>query len=30
MLEMNLIMFRPHLDMFIDVCGLPEEEKNEN
>ena len=22
MFEMNQIMFRPHLDLFIDVCGL--------
>ena len=23
MTEINLIMFRPHLDVFIDICGLP-------
>ena len=24
MIEMNLIMFRPHSNMFIDACGLPD------
>ena len=24
MFEINLIVFRPHLDMFIDICGLPD------
>ena len=28
MLKMNQIMFRPHLDMLIDVCGLPGKYKN--
>ena len=27
MFEMNLIMLRRHLDVFIDVCGLPDQYK---
>ena len=30
MFEITLIMFIPHLDMFIDGCGLPDENKNES
>ena len=30
MFEITLIMFRPKLDIFIDVCGLPGECKNES
>ena len=27
MFEMSLTMFRPHLDVFLDVCGLPDQNK---
>ena len=29
MFEMNLIIIRPHLDVFIDVCGFPDKNKIE-
>ena len=30
MFEKNLIMFRPHLDVFIEVFEIPDQYKNEN
>ena len=30
MFEINLIMFKPHLDVFIDGCKLPNQNKNES
>ena len=30
MFEINKIMFRSNLDVFIDICGLPDQYKNES
>ena len=30
MLKINLIMFRSDLDVFIDVCGIPDEKQKLN
>ena len=28
MFEMNFIMFKPHLNVFIELCGLTDQYKN--
>ena len=30
MFEINLFMLRPHLDVYIDICKLPDQNNNES